>query len=56
MCLNETCSKSEKVNMSDAHSVKICLKTRCFIAIAFQLSFRICHYEQARKSGGTVIE
>jgi hypothetical protein len=31
-------------------------KTRRFVATAFQLCFRICHYEVPGKSGGTGIK
>jgi hypothetical protein len=44
MCLNETCSKVHKDKyLSDKFPIQNGLKRRtCFIAIYFQLCFRIC--------------
>jgi hypothetical protein len=38
--------KSVQVNISKWFEIKI-----CFIAIAFQLCFAVCHYEVPRKTG-----
>jgi hypothetical protein len=58
MCLNETYSKvSSSKDLSDVFPIQNSLKTRsCFIAIAFQLCFRICHLEGPGKPGGTEIK
>jgi hypothetical protein len=55
MCLNETYSKiCIGKHLPDKVSCAEWFKTRrCFIAIAFQLCFRICHEEGPERPGGT---
>jgi len=54
LCLSETYSKVRTgKNLSDALPIQNGLKQGDFIAISFQLCFRICHWEGPIKSGGT---
>jgi hypothetical protein len=58
MCLNETYSKVRIGKyLSDKCPIENGLKIRrCFMATAFKLHFRICHYECPGKTSGTEIK
>jgi hypothetical protein len=57
MSLNESYSTAlVGKNLSNTVPTKNNLKQRCFIGIASQLYFTICHYEGSDKTGGLETE
>jgi hypothetical protein len=48
MCLNETHSKVQQVNISYSEQSET---SRCLITVAFHRCFRICHQEDPKSRG-----